>query len=60
MAADPLTQLRANRRKASQLDADLPALVYAAHQADYSWQEIAAVLGVKKARVYQLIKAGAP
>lgn len=59
MADDTLRRIQSNRRRrrtaVEKADAELPALVRAAFDADHSWQEIAKALGVStKQRVYQL------
>lgn len=49
---------RERRREAAgriaDLDAELPALVREALDGGRTWQELAALLGVSKARVYQI------
>lgn len=56
MAEDPyIRRIRAHLRR----QAELPALVYEAMtEGGHPWQELAELLGVRKARIYQLRAQG--
>ena len=53
-----MRRLRANKRKADEAADERPQLVRDCFDAGHSWQQIAKVLGVGKARVYQLRAQG--
>lgn len=50
----PLQDIHSARATLAQLDEELPGLVREAFAKNHTWQQIAKVLGVSKARVYQI------
>lgn len=54
MPGDVFDRIRANRKLRHDVDTELRALVNEAFETGHTWQDIAAVLGVSRARVYQI------
>lgn len=58
MAVDHIRRVRVLRKRTDEDAKALAVAVYEAMQAGHKWPELAAALGVKRARVYQLRAQG--